>query len=775
MVTFADGSKVVYKPRDIRTYALFRDVVGQLSQRVPDCDLRTAATVTRDGYGWLEAIGYEPLAGPVAAAAFYRRAGILLAGLYALNAVDIHAENLIASGDQPVLVDVEALLHPSIPVPLVTADDPAEQALEASVHRTGLLPCVAADEHGVADRSGLGGPGEADRASRLDWDPPATDTMRLIWRDVPVSGLSNRPRIGDEVLEPADYEAAVLEGFRLGYEAIARDKEAFAKILQSRADIEVRLVIRASSGYVRLLDESTHPDLLHDARDRERALAILHEVSANHPLWRELASHEVMDLWAGDIPLMTGRPASRDIWTSSGIRLPDMLERSGLRSALDKITAMGDVDRRDQEWIISAALACRRPAGGHDAPQPTQGAVTAIAATPGRLLATACGLADQLVARGMATRKAGQSRVNWIALQLVDRRWMVLPMGAGLADGYLGVALFLAQLAELTGVDRYADVARRAVSSVPQLLDALASGSDLLSAVGCGVTEGLGGISYGLARIATLLSDSAVRDSADAAVALAARAVDLPAQPAGWAEGTAGCLAAMAAVRSELGSAAAGNVATECADRLADLVERTDGRCAGDGETAPQGFINGPAGIGWALTQFASARAGHRYAQSGRRALQRVDDQVAMADHQLSPGWCSGSAGLLVARARLAGRADLQSAARLLTGRSMLRNLSLCHGELGIADALTVVASRYKGVVSLYARRRMAGQILGAINHSSSFCGTPGGIESPGLLSGLAGIGYGLLRLGFAERVPSVLFLESANSHTGSIDPADPG
>lgn len=34
------------------------------------------------------------------------------------------------------------------------------------------------------------------------------------------------------------------------------------------------------------------------------------------------------------------------------------------------------------------------------------------------------------------------------------------------------------------------------------------------------------------------------------------------------------------------------------------------------------------------------------------------------------------------------------------------------------------------------------------------------GVTSPGLLTGLAGVGYGLLRLGFGSRIPSVLLLE---------------
>ncbi|NJL57749.1 hypothetical protein HC928_23425 [bacterium] len=39
-------------------------------------------------------------------------------------------------------------------------------------------------------------------------------------------------------------------------------------------------------------------------------------------------------------------------------------------------------------------------------------------------------------------------------------------------------------------------------------------------------------------------------------------------------------------------------------------------------------------------------------------------------------------------------------------------------------------------------------------------CGTPTGVETPGLMMGLAGIGYQLLRLANPQSVPSILTLE---------------
>ncbi|WP_460397262.1 hypothetical protein, partial [Actinophytocola sediminis] len=58
------------------------------------------------------------------------------------------------------------------------------------------------------------------------------------------------------------------------------------------------------------------------------------------------------------------------------------------------------------------------------------------------------------------------------------------------------------------------------------------------------------------------------------------------------------------------------------------------------------------------------------------------------------------------------------------------------------------------------ARRRRAGLVLDAIHRYGPAGGVPREVPTPGLLTGLAGIGYGLLRLGFADRVPSVLLFE---------------
>jgi len=286
---------------------------------------------------------------------------------------------------------------------------------------------------------------------------------------------------------------------------------------------------------------------------------------------------------------------------------------------------------------------------------------------------------------------------------------------------------------------------------VPRLLDTVTARPDLVRLIGSGVPHGFGGITYALARLATLLDNTEVRDWARRCARYAASAD--PYGPADWAGGSAGCLAALTAVRVELGESADGPVAglaTSCADRL---LTRLD-------EAAGPGFAFGHAGTAYALATVPGDDT--RFATAARTVLARA---VPKKNGVVAYGWCSGVAGLAVARASVDPDPDeLDRTARLLVDRPVLRDLSLCHGELGIAEALTVLADH---VPTAAAARRRAGQVLDVIDRYGPTCGTPGAVSSPGLFNGLAGIGHGLLRLGFAHRVPSVLLVRPGDAAGG--------
>ena len=79
-------------------------------------------------------------------ARFYTNAGRTMAVLHLLGCTDCHYENLIASGDQLILIDTETLLEGD-PRDLISDDGDNPDAMSAlqtsmqgSVLRSGLLP-----------------------------------------------------------------------------------------------------------------------------------------------------------------------------------------------------------------------------------------------------------------------------------------------------------------------------------------------------------------------------------------------------------------------------------------------------------------------------------------------------------------------------------------------------------------------------------------------------------------------------------------------------------
>jgi type 2 lantibiotic biosynthesis protein LanM len=764
---FADGARVVYKPRPLGVHRHLIEVVDWFNAQPEVPDLRLPALLERPGYGWLEHIAARPCADAGQLERFYRRQGAWLSLLHALDGTDLHFENLIACADEPVPVDVETLFHPPAPgAPgAAAAADPAVAVLASSVHRVGLLPRLLLGDEGALDASGLGGDkGARAPVAAVQWADGGTDEMRLIRRGGAISGGGNRPAVDGADADPTDHADALVAGFRAGFRAITagqRDLVGPQGLLRRFADDEVRVVARATQTYTTLLDESTHPDVLRDPADRDRILRRPAQDPRGRTRWERLVDAEVADLWDGDVPLFTARPGSTDLWSARGRRIPDALERPGLDRVVDKIAAMERTGPGEQEWIIRAAMAARSTAPVHQASvacaEPAAAVAPAATADPGRLLAAARALGDDLADRAHRGPDQSPDRVNWLGLELLgDRYWRLAPAGADLGCGYPGPALFLSQLAALTGSDRYAQTAVRALRPVPRLLERLAARPDDLAVVGAGAFAGLGGIAYTLVQVAVLLDDAEIRGWIEPAIDLTTAAAEAaPAEvstdaSSGMVEGTAGGLAALLAVHRTTGSAAAWRGVRRCAELLADRRP-----------AAGPGFAAGAAGHGWALLRFAAAGGPARHESEGLDAL-RAAVRSAPPDGDLT--WCQGLPGIALAIADSpAAMADAElaefvaNAVRLVAESGPLSDHSLCHGETGVLELL---AARACDPVAKAALDRRAGALAAALDRSGPSCGTPGGLGVPGLLVGLSGIGHGLLRLGFAERTASTLLLQ---------------
>ncbi|WP_443032355.1 type 2 lanthipeptide synthetase LanM family protein [Streptomyces sp. CA-278952] len=790
LLRFADGTRLVYKPRPLAAHRHFNALAEWFGSLPGAPELRVLRVLDRGEYGWAEFVEERPCASAAETRQFYRRQGALLALLHTLDGTDLHHENLIACGPHPVLVDVETLFHP--PLGPARSADPAARALHDSVHRVGLLPQLLVGDTTALDMSAIGGGRAASSPiETADWADAGTDRMRLVRRAGRFTESANRPRLGGVAADPSAYTEALCGGFRAGYTAVSEHRDELLGadgLLRLFARDEVRVVPRPTWTYTTLLDESTHPDLMRDATERHQVLSLLRTPLLGRPALPGVEDEEVAELWRGDVPVFGTRPGGTELWSGTGRTVPGQpgggpVGPTGLARVEAKVRAMDTVDRQDQERIIRAAMVSTSPEPPHRAAPGGRSRSAATAPEPEQLLSAARSVGDQLVS--LAYRH--ERRTNWIGLELLgERYWRLTPMAADLAGGYTGPALFLAQLAALTGASRYAEAAHEALAPVPGLLDALHGRADELGSLGSGAFAGLGGIAYALTEVGTLLGDREVLDQAGPAVRLSC-AASAAEDGYGVRGGAAGGLVSLLAVHRVTGRPEAWRGAERCAERIAAAPLPDAG-----------GFADGAAGIGWALLRFAGAGGDARHRDAGLEALRRATAGAnrvtsAGAPHGATagpvhgtasetaskaaagvaggvaagPAWCDGVAGIALAIAdspdaladpELSGWLAARSGE--LAGIRPLADDSLCHGESGLLELL--------GHGALPAARpawmRRAGTLLASADRAGPQCGTPGLVPHPGLLTGLSGIGHGLLRAGFPDRIGSALLLRPSRA-----------
>jgi lantibiotic modifying enzyme len=128
--------------------------------------------------------------------------------------------------------------------------------------------------------------------------------------------------------------------------------------------------------------------------------------------------------------------------------------------------------------------------------------------------------------------------------------------------------------------------------------------------------------------------------------------------------------------------------------------------------------------------------------------------------------WCHGAPGIGLGRLGALEqlddtwiRAEIDIALSTTIQYGFASNHSLCHGALGNTDLLLTAARLLNRPEDHEALERATALLVRSIEANGWVSGVPLGVETPGLMTGLAGIGYELLRLAEPGKVPSVLLI----------------
>lgn len=795
-ITFTSGLKLIYKPRDCGLEEAYFQLLACLNEKGIPHPLKLLQLLNRSTYAWVEYVEHLPLSDQQAVVRYYQRAGMLLCLLYVLSGADFHQENIIASGEQPVLIDLEMLM---------SAIARQEESLEAktnasylafeqfthSVLSTSFLPSWEVAQDGRAyDISGLGGSGgQRTHIRKLVWQYINTDGMVLGYEDAKTVSQSNLPILNGIPLLPSDYIEELSDGFCQMYQLLITHRETLLAVnspLIKLAHHQVRSIFRPTQVYASLLKQTLQPKFLRDGVERSIALDVLSKPLLkyeNKPRGWQIIAAEQKAMEQLDIPLFTTHPYRNDLKIGSYQFIEQYFIEPSYHLVMTRLRELNENDLERQIGFIrnslytSIANEFERPLSFYKPKSNSDITLLSKDALEQQAISIALELQKRMV-------RANDDSVTWMGLDYMPQsgRLQQQPMSYDFYDGSPGVALFLSALVRVTGSEEFRDLALGALQPIHHLLQNLTSVREqaVIQKINTGGGKGLGSIIYTLVRCSQLLEEPILLKDAQQIASLITPQCIVEDRNFDIMSGSAGAILGLLTLHQAIADPTVLEQAITCGHHLLNHRTVSSGGLrtwATLNNKLLTGFSHGASGIAYALLRLYETTQNNVVLNAATEAIAYERSAFSPAAQnwldfrsekpEFANSWCHGASG--VGLARLGGlsildtdeiRQDIEMALQTTQKLGVQEIDHLCCGNFGRIETLLVGAQKLgRSDLSDAAHKQAAWAVCRAeINGSFQiFPNLFKGAYNPGFFQGTAGIGYELLRLAHPEKLPSVL------------------
>ena len=788
--------KVVYKPRgmalEIACYELFGWLDDEgFAQAPPRLQI-----LDRQSYGWVEFAEQHDFLARDEVESYFETAGALLFLSHLLGGNDLHCENLVALRGGPVLIDMESFLQPPPVSPGPRADSSAVaqagDVVKSSFLSTGMLSFLRTDAEGQAyDVGGLCGlGGHVVSTKHLEWRDINTDAMKPHQVTLFGEEKSNVVQLDGVKQSPADHSEALARGFEAAYRFVIAKRDELRAAdgpLAAFESLRSRIILRPTHVYAMALSRLRATEYQQLGIAGGLLVETLNRFFADSQerpkLWPLVAS-EAAALERLDVPYLSAR--GRALIGDGGESIDGFYPATGLDALKRRLDDLDEAGLNRDLGLLGTALArasslVGRRATAADLDEEPIGSPPEL--TSEHCLAAALGIAEQLEAMAVVGEDSSRTWIGPAALA-----------GGGGGQGEMhymyggssGIALFFGALYSRTREPRFREVSLGALRIVGQLLGD-PQAARVLRAEGVGGFNGLGSLVYALSVLRTLIDEPVLGQWAERLVAVfdddrVSRDVRLDVEG-----GSAGAILALVALHRASGSDAALVAAQRCAEHLLSRQQPASPRGAAwpwKNGVCLLGYAHGTSGISHALAELGRLAPDARISDAVASAIDYedswLDDQllnwpvlqaepVERARLPYLKAWCHGAPGVALGRLLVSATTgepspSLDAALETTASAQLLPVDHLCCGNLGHVAILREAARRLDRRDLARASRQKLSAVLARAESSSGYRLADGGAQSdPGLMRGLAGIGYELLRQVTAPgrpELPNVLFLE---------------
>ena len=723
-------SRLVYKPKDMGVDRAYHQALDHLNRNSALPPLRSLSIHCGDDYGYMEFVEHRLCSGDDELKRFYRNAGRLTAVLHLFGCTDCHHENLIACGDQLLLIDTETLLEADLPDHISDASEhqtslnqsDLQKRCQNSVLRSGLLPTwlFVGQARAAVDISALG------------IAPPASTTMKSAgWL-----GLNSDGMMAGRIMIPAEVPTSLpvgcgetnglnrhleifCEGFReqcLAFEQTRDHWIGADGVLERFRGLPRRIVLRATRVYFALQRQQLEPAALRSPLSQGLVLEQLCRsflMATDQPKHWPVFDEEVRQMERLDIPFFVHAIDGNDLPLSDGFApVENFIEMSGLESSRRRIETLDAEAVQFQEQLIRGTSRARvtteqgwqNQASAHEE-------LDVADLTPDQLRLEAGCLVDVL---GEIAIRDADGLLDWLGMDLGSdgEKFAFGPVGNSLYGGTAGVALLAAHFPEHAG---RSELLKALIPPLLQLGEPSRDGLRLrwwrdqpLGLNGCG----------GTLLFLQQLAASSDNDLCESLQQLESSLISalLPDHiRADLALDVIGGVAGLIGPLLQNGSARALDCAVLCGDQLLQHQAEDGGWSLGGPDRHPLlGFSHGTAGFAAALVKLGQCVGEARFIDAASRALayerERFDadhgnwpdyrDYKPDQPNQFMTSWCHGAPGIALGRACLFGTPlwdascldEMTTALQTLIAFPLPMTDHLCCGTMGNAAVLRIVA-----------------------------------------------------------------------------------
>lgn len=350
IVRFHDGTEFVYKPRDLKPEQAWNAFLDWLRVRLPECCPRSIRVIAMNGYGWTEKLTADPCENVDMVKNFYRKSGMLLGLSYFLNSRDLHHENIIASGSDPMIVDLETIMS-SVTAPPTGVG--LGESIKNDFSGSGLVGLVR-PLPSCKESFARGFDFFTEHAlQEILYVLTPNGFLTATSQDVVVASLSNLPSMNGNRIGMVDYKSFIMEGLKALCDLVLRESEAFTKAVETCfRDCDLRLVLLSTVSYHAILKVALTKESLRSESaffgslkaaisgiQRTSGLRLAHSSEAS--IYRALARL--------DIPRQWQRADSTSIRCDDDIEIAYLSDGSPMDCARQRITTFS---RRDRAMLV---------------------------------------------------------------------------------------------------------------------------------------------------------------------------------------------------------------------------------------------------------------------------------------------------------------------------------------------------------------------------------------------------------------------------------------